>query len=64
MPAVSETVYDGGSILYLKPVTLDREHVSMIESKLKAGEKAGTHKVLLDLRDVSTGDMAEGHATG
>jgi carboxyl-terminal processing protease len=59
MPAVSETVYDGGSILYLKPVTLDREHVSMIESKVKAGEKSGTRKVLLDLRDVSTGDMDE-----
>ena len=59
MPAVSETFYENSSILYLKPVTLDRDHVSMVEAKLKAADKGGSKKVLLDLRDVATGDMAE-----
>jgi len=58
-PPVSETLYENSSILYLKPIVLDREHVTMVENKLKAGERAGTKKVLLDLRDVSSGDMAE-----
>jgi carboxyl-terminal processing protease len=58
-PAVSETMYENASILYLKPVVLDKEHVSAIEAKLKAADKTGNKKVLLDLRDVSTGDWAE-----
>jgi carboxyl-terminal processing protease len=58
-PAVSETMYENASILYLKPVVLDKEHVAAIEAKLKAADKTGNKKVLLDLRDVSTGDWAE-----
>lgn len=58
-PAVSETLYDNSSILYLKPYILDKEHVNEIESKLKGMSKTGTKKVLLDLRDVSAGDDAE-----
>ncbi len=60
-PPVTDTLYENGSILDLRPEILDREHVNMLESKLKAAEKAGAEKkVILDLRDVSTGDMDEG----
>ncbi len=59
LPPVSETMYENSSILYLKPGVLDHEHVQQIEAKLKAMPKAGNKKILLDLRDVSAGDMAE-----
>jgi len=58
-PALSDTLYDNSSILYLKPYILVKEHVNGIESKLKGMSKTGTKKVLLDLRDVSAGDDAE-----
>ena len=58
-PAVSETLYENSSILYLKLGALDHEHVSAVEAKLKSMSKAGNKKVLLDLRDVAAGDMAE-----
>ena len=58
-PAVGDTLYENATILYLKPVILDREHVSAVEAKLKAADKFGSKKVLLDLRDVSAGDMPE-----
>jgi carboxyl-terminal processing protease len=58
-PAVSDQLYENSSILYLKPVILDREHVQAVEAKLKAANKTGNKKVLLDLRDVASGDMAE-----
>jgi carboxyl-terminal processing protease len=59
IPPVSETMYENSSILYLKPEILDRDHVQQIEAKLKAMQKAGNKKVLLDLRDVAAGDMTE-----
>ncbi len=60
-PPVTDTVYESGSILDLRPEVLDREHVNALEAKLKAGEKnGGAKKVILDLRDVSGGDMKEG----
>jgi carboxyl-terminal processing protease len=58
-PAVAETMYENASILSLKPMVIDHEHVQQIEAKLKAMNKAGNKKILLDLRDVSAGDMAE-----
>jgi carboxyl-terminal processing protease len=58
-PPVAETLYENASILYLKPMELDRDHVQEVESKLKSMDKAGNKKILLDLRDVSAGDMAE-----
>jgi carboxyl-terminal processing protease len=58
-PAVSETLYENSTILYLKPIALDKEHVSAIEAHLKAAEKSGSKKILLDLRDVSSGNMEE-----
>ncbi len=59
LPPVSETMYENSSILYLKPGSLDHEHVQQVESKLKGMQKAGNKKILLDLRDVAAGDMAE-----
>lgn len=59
LPPVTETMYENSSILYLKPGVLDHEHVQQIEVKLKGMQKAGSSKVLLDLRDVAAGDMAE-----
>jgi carboxyl-terminal processing protease len=59
MPPVGEAVYENASILYLKPEILDRDHVNEVESKLKGMQKAGNTKVLLDLRDVAAGDMAQ-----
>jgi carboxyl-terminal processing protease len=56
---VAETMYENSSILYLKPGVLDHDHVQQVEAKLKAMQKAGNKKVLLDLRDVSAGDMTE-----
>ncbi len=52
-------MYDGTNILYLKPEILDHEHVQQVEAKLKGMSRAGNKKVLLDLRDVSAGDMTE-----
>jgi carboxyl-terminal processing protease len=60
VPPVSDSLYENASILYLKPAILDREHVQQIETKLKGMQKAGSKKVLLDLRDVAAGDMSEG----
>lgn len=59
LPAVQDAMYDGFSILYLKPGILDHEHVQQIEAKLKGMSRAGNKKVLLDLRDVSAGDMED-----
>jgi carboxyl-terminal processing protease len=56
---VSETLYENSSIIYLKPGLLDHEHVQQIEAKLKSMPKSGSKKILLDLRDVSAGDMSE-----
>jgi carboxyl-terminal processing protease len=58
-PAVAEMQYENSSILSLKPMILDKEHVQQVESKLKSMNKAGNKKILLDLRDVSAGDMTE-----
>jgi carboxyl-terminal processing protease len=59
LPPVAETMYENASILYLKPGVLDHDHVQQIEVKLKSMPKAGNKKILLDLRDVAAGDMAE-----
>ena len=57
--ATGEVFYESGSILYIKPVVLDREHVQQVETKLKAMGRTNSKKILLDLRDVSSGDNAE-----
>jgi carboxyl-terminal processing protease len=58
-PAVSETLYENSTIVYLAPAILDHDHVSQMEQKLKSAAKSN-RKVLLDLRDVSAGSMQEG----
>jgi len=59
VPPVAETLYENSTILYLKPGALDHEHVQQVEAKLKGMQKAGSKKILLDLRDVAAGDMDE-----
>ena len=58
-PPVAEAMYENSSILSLKPMLLDKEHVQEVEAKLKGMNKAGNKKILLDLRDVSGGDMPD-----
>jgi carboxyl-terminal processing protease len=58
-PGVKESLYEGTSILYLKPIIIDREHVQQIETWVKDMNKDGNKKILLDLRDASAGDMTE-----
>lgn len=58
-PATAEVFYESGSILYIKPGTIDHDHVQQVEQKLKNMGHTNSKKVLLDLRDVSTGDNAE-----
>jgi len=60
VPALSEQQYESSSILYLKPVVLSAARVDEIATHLKAMAKNGNKKVLLDLRDVSGGDEAQG----
>jgi carboxyl-terminal processing protease len=57
--SVVDEKYDDGSVLYLKPGTLGHEQVSQIEQSLKAMPKGPARKILLDLRDVTDGDMHE-----
>ncbi len=59
-PALGEQQYDSSSILYLKPVVLTKERVTEIEARLRAMAKNNNKKVLLDLRDVTVGDEAQG----
>jgi carboxyl-terminal processing protease len=56
-PVLAEQQYADATILYLKPGALTHARVDEIAAKLKA---AGGSKVLLDLRDSSGGDEAEG----
>ena len=59
-PVLSEQQYENSSILYLKPVVLTASRVDDIATRLKAMAKNGNTKVVLDLRDVTTGDEAQG----
>jgi carboxyl-terminal processing protease len=60
IPALGEQQYDDASILYLKPVVLTPARVDEIAARLKGMAKNGNKKVLLDLRDVTRGDEAQG----
>ncbi|MGA7857082.1 MAG: S41 family peptidase [Terracidiphilus sp.] len=57
-PALSQQQYENSSILYLKPGELTSARVDEIAAKLKAAPKV--EKILLDLRDCSEGDAAQG----
>ena len=54
---MSEQQYENASILYLKPVVINKARVDELATKIKA---AKNRKILLDLRDVSGGDPEEG----
>ncbi len=57
-PPLAEQQYDNASILYIKPGDLSTSRVDAVAAQLKAAPK--TQKVLLDLRDCSGGDAADG----
>lgn len=59
LPALSEQQYDNSTILYLKPGELTAGRVDEIAAQLKLSAGKG-HKVLLDLRDCSSGDSQAG----
>ncbi|WP_158751870.1 S41 family peptidase [Acidobacterium sp. S8] len=59
VPAMGEQEYENSSILYLKPVVLNKERVTEIETRLRSMQKSGNKKVLLDLRDVTEGDETQ-----
>lgn len=58
LPALHEEQYDNSSILYLKPGVLTAARVDEIANHLKSNGK--NKKVLLDLRNLSEGDAAQG----
>ena len=60
VPSLGEQQYDNSSILYLKPVVLSAARVDEIVAHIKAMGKNGNKKILLDLRDVSSGDSDQG----
>ncbi len=57
-PAVDVEQFENNSILYLKPYELSKDRVHLVIDRLHAMQKNGNQKVLLDLRDVSDGDVA------
>jgi carboxyl-terminal processing protease len=57
VPALAEQQYDGATILYLKPGALTASRVDEMAAAIKS---AKTRKVLLDLRDSSSGDPQQG----
>jgi carboxyl-terminal processing protease len=57
-PGMREQQYENASILYLKPGSLTAEKVDEIGAKIKAAGKG--RKILLDLRDNSSGDPEQG----
>lgn len=61
-PATSEKIIEN-NVGYLKPVTLTSGKAQEIAAKIKQLEKAGAKKFILDLRNVSEGEISEGIAT-
>lgn len=57
-PALSQQQYDDSGILYLKPGVLTAARVDEIATRIKAAGKS--RKIVLDLRDCTEGDAAEG----
>ena len=60
VPALGEQQYENSSILYLKPVVLTASRVDELATHLKAMAKNGNSRVLLDLRNVTEGDLDQG----
>src|ERR1035441_7614378 len=57
-PALAEQQYENATILYLKPGMLTAQRVDEIAAKLKNAGK--DRKILLDLRDCSSGEAEQG----
>src|SRR5438045_6491509 len=62
IPAVKEKTLDDG-IVQIRVDALTKGKSSEIASKLKAVQKSGARKLILDLRDCANGDESEGIAT-
>jgi carboxyl-terminal processing protease len=62
MPPVSDKMMDDGGIAYVKAEALTKGKAQEIASKVKALEKSGAKKILLDLRNCAEGDESEGVA--
>jgi carboxyl-terminal processing protease len=62
IPPVSDKVLEG-SIGYIKVDALTKGKAQEIANKIKALQSGGIQKLVLDLRDCSAGDEAEGVAT-
>lgn len=56
-PALHVDEYENSSILYLKPYDLQTPRVDELLTRISEQQKAKPQKILLDLRDVSDGDM-------
>lgn len=56
-PALHTSEYENNSILYIKPYDLSKQRVDEAISRIAQVEKSRPQKILLDLRDVSGGDM-------
>jgi carboxyl-terminal processing protease len=61
IPAVSDKMLES-NIAYLKPVTLTKGKAQELANKIKSEQSFGAKRLILDLRDVSEGDPAEGIA--
>jgi len=61
-PDASEKMLES-NIGYIKPGEFNKGASQQIAEKIKAAEKSGAKKLILDLRNVSEGDISEGVAT-
>ena len=52
--------YDSGAIVYMKPVALSAARVDAMAARIKAMQGTSEKKILLDLRDVTSGTPADG----
>ncbi|MGB9147046.1 MAG: S41 family peptidase [Acidobacteriaceae bacterium] len=59
-PPLGVQQYTDSGILYLKPSLLTADRVDQVIAHLRAMPKDGSTKVLLDLRDVASGDPQQG----
>lgn len=62
IPAVAEKVLEN-NIGYIKVTTLNKGKAQEIAGKINAAHSSGAKKLILDLRNVSDGDISEGVAT-
>ncbi len=62
IPPVTDKMIEDGGIGYVKAEALTKGKSQEIASKIKALEKSGAKKILLDLRNCAEGDESEGVA--